>query len=100
MALLYILAKRIHELTSKAATQQNISSEDWCEIEAFATSCITVFVAFDNRLHDLSRGWHLEARDIGMQVDHYADGLFKKYYMKVRLFAPPIVTSSHGRMIA
>ncbi|KAJ8502169.1 hypothetical protein ONZ51_g172 [Trametes cubensis] len=86
MALLYILAKRIHELTSKVAAQQNISSEDWCEIEAFATSCITVLVAFDNRLHDLSRGWHLEARDIGMQVDHYADGLFKKYYMKPWLF--------------
>lgn len=92
MSLLYLLAKRIHELVSKVVTQQRNTAEDLCEIEAVATSCIAVFVALDHRLHELTYGWRLEAKDVGMQVDRYADGLFKKYYTKVRLFAPLTTT--------
>ncbi|KAH9887589.1 hypothetical protein C8Q73DRAFT_205090 [Cubamyces lactineus] len=86
MSLLYLLAKRIHELVSKVVTQQRNTAEDLCEIEAVATSCIAVFVALDHRLHELTYGWRLEAKDVSMQVDRYADGLFKRYYTKPWLF--------------
>ena len=85
MPLIYVLIKLLNDLVAKVANQRHRSAEDMREIEALAMSCITVFVAFDDRLRELSRGWRLEAKDIGMQVDRYADGLFKKYYAEVCL---------------
>ncbi|KAI0329933.1 hypothetical protein GY45DRAFT_1371176 [Cubamyces sp. BRFM 1775] len=86
MPLIYILATSLTQLTTKVVNQRQRNAEDMCEIEALVMSCITLFVAFDGRLRDLSRGWRLEAKDIGMQVDRYADGLFKKYYAKPWVF--------------
>ncbi|KAI0662842.1 hypothetical protein C8Q70DRAFT_474569 [Cubamyces menziesii] len=86
MPLIYVLIKLLNDLVAKVANQRHRNAEDMREIEALAMSCITVFVAFDDRLRELSRGWRLEAKDIGMQVDRYADGLFKKYYAEPGVF--------------
>ncbi|KAI0637622.1 hypothetical protein C8Q77DRAFT_1153356 [Trametes polyzona] len=74
--------KRLSKLVKKVLAQARIHHDEACEIEEIAISCITIFVAYDHRLRDLSRGWRFEAKDIAMQVDRYADGLFKKYYTK------------------
>ncbi|KAI0829260.1 hypothetical protein BC628DRAFT_1315303, partial [Trametes gibbosa] len=90
MPLLYILTKRLCKLVAKLLGQRYVHDDEICEIEELATSCIAIFVAYDRRLRDLSRGWRFEAKDIAVQVDRYADGLFKKYYTKVRPLTPPV----------
>lgn len=86
MPLLYVLVKRLNELVTAMLNPQrcqHIHHEELIEIEEIATSCIAIFLAFDARLCDLSRGWRFEGKDVVLQVDRYADGLFKKYYDKV-----------------
>ncbi|KAI0637623.1 hypothetical protein C8Q77DRAFT_1047262 [Trametes polyzona] len=99
MPLLYLLTKRVSELVKRALLQGYIHNHDICGIEELAMSCMVIFVAFDNRLRDLSQGWRFEAKDIAVQVDRYADGLFKKYYNQPWEYRNPYQTlhqSIHG----
>ncbi|OJT09714.1 hypothetical protein TRAPUB_13819 [Trametes pubescens] len=80
MPLLYVLTQRLCKLVKKLSGQRHIHHDEVIEVEELATSYIAIFVAFDGRLRDLSRGWRFEAKNIPLQVDRYADGMFKKYY--------------------
>ncbi|KAI9063508.1 hypothetical protein FKP32DRAFT_724551 [Trametes sanguinea] len=89
MPLLYILVIRLQEIVAEILRAGSISNQNLVGIEELATSCIAVFVAFEDRMRDLLRGWRCEGKDIGMQVDRYADGLFKKLYQETHLYEKP-----------
>ncbi|KAI0637621.1 hypothetical protein C8Q77DRAFT_1214685 [Trametes polyzona] len=86
MPLLYILMARLQETTSTFAIARHIQDSELIAVEELATSCIAVFVAFEDRMRDLVRGWRFEGKDIDMQVDRYADGLFRKCYHETRVY--------------
>ncbi|KAI0829258.1 hypothetical protein BC628DRAFT_1116440 [Trametes gibbosa] len=86
MPLLYILMMNLQDTVGNITKTQKIGNSDLITIEELATSCIAVFVAFEDRMRDLVRGWRFEGKDIAMQVDRYADGLFRKCYRETRLY--------------
>ncbi|KAI0676683.1 hypothetical protein C8Q78DRAFT_38191 [Trametes maxima] len=86
MALLYILVTQLQGVVSEIAVAKRVHNKALVTIEELATSCIAVFVAFENRMRDLVRGWRFEGKDIGMQVDRYADGLFRKCYREAEAY--------------
>ncbi|KAI0643615.1 hypothetical protein C8Q79DRAFT_1012193 [Trametes meyenii] len=85
MPLLYLLAKRLCDLLDRLLRQRSIDGGDLIKVEELAGSFSIVFSTFDHRLNSLCRGWRFEAKDVGIQVNRYADGLFKKYYSAVRM---------------
>lgn len=88
MPLLYLLMMRLQDTVGRITKQKPVEDADLIALEELATSCIAVFAAFEGRMHDLLRGWRFEGKDIHMQVDRYADGLFRKCYREVRRAAP------------
>ncbi|KAL7282001.1 hypothetical protein ACG7TL_003468 [Trametes sanguinea] len=89
MPLLYILVIRLQEIVADILRAGSINNQNLVGVEELATSCIAVFVAFEDRMRDLVRGWRCEGKDISMQVDRYADGLFKKLYQETHLYEKP-----------
>ncbi|CDO74209.1 hypothetical protein BN946_scf185043.g261 [Trametes cinnabarina] len=92
MPLLYVLVIRLQGIITDALQAGSINNRSLVAIEELATSCIAIFVAFEDRMRDLIRGWRCEGKDIGMQVDRYADGLFRKLYRETHLFEQPYHT--------
>lgn len=90
--LLYLLMMRLQDIVRRITKHKPVEDADLIALEELATSCIAVFAAFEDRMHDLLRGWRFEGKDIHMQVDRYADGLFRKCYREVRWAAP----GNHG----
>lgn len=88
MPLLYLLMMRLQDTIGRITKHKLVEDADLIALEELATSCIAVFAAFEDRMHDLLRGWRFEGKDIHMQVDRYADGLFRKCYREVRRAAP------------
>ncbi|KAI0643614.1 hypothetical protein C8Q79DRAFT_1002247 [Trametes meyenii] len=86
MPLLYILMSQLRGVVSEIAVRQRIHNKTLVAIEELATSCIAVFVAFENRMRDLVRGWRFEGKNISAQVDRYADGLFRKCYQEAEMY--------------
>ncbi|KAI0772554.1 hypothetical protein BD413DRAFT_670879 [Trametes elegans] len=82
MPLLYILMSRFHKIVAEVAHQKHIKDDKLIAIEELATSSIAVCAAFEDRMSDLVRGWRFESKDIGVQIDRYADGLFRKCYLE------------------
>ncbi|KAI0676684.1 hypothetical protein C8Q78DRAFT_38276 [Trametes maxima] len=86
MPLLYLLTKRLHDSLKGLIRLKKIHPDELTKLEELAESFSVVFSAFDHRLYDLCRGWRFEAKDVGMQVNRYADGLFKKYYSEPKKY--------------
>ncbi|RDX49937.1 hypothetical protein OH76DRAFT_1482742 [Lentinus brumalis] len=80
MCLFYVLARRIHGaiksfLHSNSSRRERLS--DLRKIEDAAQSCLVAFFAFQARMQELMRGWRSQGRNIDLQIDRYADGLFR-----------------------
>ncbi len=80
MCLFYVLARRIHGaiksfLHSNSGRRERLS--DLRKIEDAAQSCLVAFFAFQARMQELMRGWRSQGRNIDLQIDRYADGLFR-----------------------
>ncbi|KAI0352776.1 hypothetical protein OH77DRAFT_1428198 [Trametes cingulata] len=86
MPLLYLLMVHLRETVSKMVHSSYVEDADLIAMEELATSCIAVFVAFEDRMRELIRGWRSEGKDIDKQVDRYADGLFKKCYREANVY--------------
>ncbi|KAI0329932.1 hypothetical protein GY45DRAFT_1371175 [Cubamyces sp. BRFM 1775] len=86
MALLYELVKRLCDTIDKVVASNEVADEHLIVVEELATSCIVVFVAFEDRMRDLVRCWRFEGKDIEMQIDRFADGLFRRCYREVSTF--------------
>ncbi|KAI0714009.1 hypothetical protein C8T65DRAFT_828950 [Cerioporus squamosus] len=80
MCLFYVLAQRIHDAI-KSFLQPSSGSRDQLgelrKIEDTAQSCLVTFFAFQARMQELMRGWRSQGRNIDLQIDRYADGLFR-----------------------
>ncbi|KAI0772555.1 hypothetical protein BD413DRAFT_612695 [Trametes elegans] len=85
MPLLCILMSRFRDAVFKNSHHGQIKNDDIVTIEELATSCIAVCAAFENRMTDLVRGWRFGGLDIGLQIDRFASGLFKRCYREVGL---------------
>ncbi|TBU61210.1 hypothetical protein BD310DRAFT_920986 [Dichomitus squalens] len=46
-------------------------------VEDVAESCMVSYLAFEDRIHELMRGWRSQGRDVNLQLARYADGLFR-----------------------
>ncbi|KAI0662840.1 hypothetical protein C8Q70DRAFT_474436 [Cubamyces menziesii] len=86
MALLKALIMRLQMVVAEAVSSNQVDDRHLITIEELATSCIVVFVAFEDRMRDLVRSWRFEGKEIGMQVDRYADGLFRKCYRQTHTY--------------
>ena len=86
MALLYRLIRRFQDVVDKVVSSNRVEDQHLIAIEELATSCIVVFVAFEDRMRDLVRCWRFEGKDIEMQIDRFADGLFRRCYREVHIF--------------
>ena len=52
-------------------------------IEDVAESCMVSYLAFEDRIHELMRGWRSQGRDVDLQLARYADGLFRNIEREV-----------------
>ncbi|KAI8984923.1 hypothetical protein BD414DRAFT_547547, partial [Trametes punicea] len=89
LPLLHVLVTRLQDTVVKITSSKRVQNESLITVEELATSCIAVFVAFEDRMRDLVRGWRCEGKDVSMQVDRYADGLFRKLYRDTHLYERP-----------
>ncbi|KAI0366225.1 hypothetical protein BV20DRAFT_1002805 [Pilatotrama ljubarskyi] len=86
MPLLYVLVLHLRDTIKKIIDSEHIENADFIAVEELATSCIAVFVAFNDRMGDLIRGWRSEGKDIDKQVDRYIDGMFKRCYREPHVY--------------
>ncbi|KAH9887585.1 hypothetical protein C8Q73DRAFT_204890 [Cubamyces lactineus] len=86
MALQKALIVHLQMIVAEAVSSNQVDDRHLIAIEELATSCIVVFVAFEDRMRDLVRSWRFEGKEIGMQVDRYADGLFRKCYRQTHTY--------------
>ena len=88
MCLFYVLARRLHDAIEsslhchRSGRHSHIS--ELRQIEDTAQSCLVAFFAFQARMQELMRGWRSQGRNIDLQIDRYADGLFRNVRHEVR----------------
>ncbi|OBZ66552.1 hypothetical protein A0H81_13413 [Grifola frondosa] len=81
MCLLYVLMEQLH--TTMSQLLDEIDDNDALAqktFEGLSSSFLATFYAFDERMHDLVRCWRQQGKDIDLQIDRYADGLFVNWY--------------------
>ncbi|RPD62225.1 hypothetical protein L226DRAFT_568968 [Lentinus tigrinus ALCF2SS1-7] len=81
MCLFYVLAQRLHDAIKSSLHAHLVGwhphISDLRQIEDIAQSCLVAFFAFQARMQELMRGWRSQGRNIDLQIDRYADGLFR-----------------------
>ncbi|KAI0751652.1 hypothetical protein C8Q80DRAFT_590719 [Daedaleopsis nitida] len=77
MALIYVLTTHLRDTVDHALGSGSLSYRDFMHVEDLAGSCLMAFLAFQRRMQELVRGWRAQGHDVGLQIDRYADGLFR-----------------------
>ncbi|OBZ66555.1 hypothetical protein A0H81_13414 [Grifola frondosa] len=82
MCLLYVLMERLQTTISQLL--DGIDNDEALVLqktfEGLSSSFLATFYTFDDRMDDLVRCWRQQGKNIDLQIDRYADGLFVNWY--------------------
>ncbi|KII84964.1 hypothetical protein PLICRDRAFT_32178 [Plicaturopsis crispa FD-325 SS-3] len=86
MPLLVILLEHHREVFVTAQTE----IVDAAEFRAMARTLLTLFYAFNDRMFDLIHGWKQQRREVSLQMDCFAGGLYKGWYKELQKTGNPL----------
>lgn len=80
MSLLTVLLEHHRDVVVSAQTE----TVDEEEFQAMGQTLLTVFYTFNSRMVNLIRGWKQQRKEVSLQINCFAGGLYSSWYEDVR----------------